>query len=105
MACLTLQKRLATELLKCGQRKVWLDPSKKHIIAQARSREGIRDLIAQDVIQTKPGYRGHRTKIDQVLRHNDKALNRIKELFKAKKQTLLEADIAPIEDNATKSAQ
>jgi len=38
MASLVLQKRLAMDLLKCGHRKVWLDPAKKHIIAQARSR-------------------------------------------------------------------
>jgi hypothetical protein len=38
MASLALQKRLAMALMNCGQRKVWLDPAKKAIIAKARTR-------------------------------------------------------------------
>lgn len=38
MSNLSLQKRLAMSLLKSGQRKVWLDPSKKRLIGQAKTR-------------------------------------------------------------------
>jgi hypothetical protein len=33
------QKRLAMALFGAGQRKVWLDPSKKELIERAKSRE------------------------------------------------------------------
>jgi len=62
--------------------------------------ESIRDLIAQDVIQTKLGYRGHRTKIDNVLNHNHQPLQRIKEDFKAKKANLFHADMNTTEDKS-----
>lgn len=34
---LKFQKRMATAILKCGSRKVWLDPTKKVEISQART--------------------------------------------------------------------
>uniref|UniRef100_A0A6B2LV25 Large ribosomal subunit protein eL19 domain-containing protein n=1 Tax=Arcella intermedia TaxID=1963864 RepID=A0A6B2LV25_9EUKA len=86
MTSLLLQKRLAMSLLKVGQRKVWLDPSKMKVIESARTREAIRDLIAQNVIQLKPGYRGYRTKIDKVLIHNHKPIQRIYAGYKNKTQ-------------------
>lgn len=36
---LTFQKRMAMAILKCGQRKVWLDPTKKPVIEEARTRK------------------------------------------------------------------
>jgi len=75
-------------VLGVGSRKVWLDPTKKHLIAEARSRESIRDLIAQDVVRLKPGHRGHRSHIDNVLRHNHRRLRRIKEDFAIKQRSL-----------------
>jgi hypothetical protein len=38
MVSLAFQRRLAMSIFHCGWRKVWLDPNKKHIIAQARTR-------------------------------------------------------------------
>lgn len=37
MVSLRLQKRLAASVLKCGQRKVWLDPNEGNEISMANS--------------------------------------------------------------------
>jgi ribosomal protein L19E len=39
MVSLLLQKRLASSVLKCGKRKVWLDPNEATDISMANSRE------------------------------------------------------------------
>ena len=38
MVHLKLQKRLAAAVLKCGQRKIWLDPNEVNEISMANSR-------------------------------------------------------------------
>ena len=38
MVSLKLQKRLAASVLKCGQRKIWLDPNEVNEISMANSR-------------------------------------------------------------------
>ena len=38
MVSLKLQKRLAASVLKCGKRKVWLDPNEVNEISMANSR-------------------------------------------------------------------
>ena len=35
---LKLQKRLAASVLKCGRRKIWLDPNEANEISMANSR-------------------------------------------------------------------
>mmetsp|Transcript_45910 Transcript_45910/g.73499 ORF Transcript_45910/g.73499 Transcript_45910/m.73499 type:complete len:283 (+) Transcript_45910:813-1661(+) len=54
MASLRLQKRLASAVLKCGRRKVWLDPNEKNEISVANSRANIRKLIRDGFIIKKP---------------------------------------------------
>jgi large subunit ribosomal protein L19e len=39
MVLLRLQKRLAAAVLKCGQRKIWLDPNETSEIGNANSRK------------------------------------------------------------------
>jgi len=84
---LKLQTRLAMSILKCGSRKVWLDPNQKLTIAQARTRESVRDLIAQGLITFRPGHRGRKTKIDEVRNHNNPILRRIKHNYADKTNT------------------
>lgn len=36
---LRLQKRLASSVLRCGKKKVWLDPNETNEIANANSRK------------------------------------------------------------------
>ncbi|OMJ07208.1 60S ribosomal protein L19 [Smittium culicis] len=61
-ANLTSQKRLAASVLKCGKRKVWLDPNEVTEIATANSRnyyillasQNVRKLIKSGLIFKKP---------------------------------------------------
>ena len=54
MVSLRLQKRLASSVLKCGQRKVWLDPNEINEISMANSRQNIRKLVKDGFIFKKP---------------------------------------------------
>jgi large subunit ribosomal protein L19e len=50
-----LQKRLAASILKVGESKVWLDPSKIKDIEKAITRIDIKKLIKQGAIKALPG--------------------------------------------------
>jgi len=54
MVVLRLQKRLAASVLKCGKRKVWLDPNEVNEISMANSRQNIRKLIKDGFVIRKP---------------------------------------------------
>jgi hypothetical protein len=51
---LKLQKRLAASVLKCGKRKIWLDPNEINEIALANSRRNIHRLHRDGLIIKKP---------------------------------------------------
>ncbi|GMR32269.1 hypothetical protein PMAYCL1PPCAC_02464, partial [Pristionchus mayeri] len=51
---LRLQKRLAAAVLKCGKRKIWLDPNEVNEISNANSRQNIRRLVKDGLIIRKP---------------------------------------------------
>ncbi|KAJ1968767.1 60S ribosomal protein L19B [Dispira parvispora] len=48
------QKRLASSILKCGQRKIWLDPNEISEISNANSRQHIRKMVKNGLIFRKP---------------------------------------------------
>lgn len=48
------QRRLAAEILKVGQNRVWIDPEKVDDVEIAITREEIRKLIHEKVIQPTP---------------------------------------------------
>ncbi len=50
---LRVQRRLASELLKCGSDRVWFDPEHEQDIARAITREDIRRLIGKGFIRKK----------------------------------------------------
>ncbi|KAG8458669.1 hypothetical protein KFE25_008466 [Diacronema lutheri] len=52
--CLRVQKRLAASVLKCGKRKIWLDPNEVTEISMANSRQNIRKLLKDGFIIKKP---------------------------------------------------
>mmetsp|Transcript_10781 Transcript_10781/g.34301 ORF Transcript_10781/g.34301 Transcript_10781/m.34301 type:complete len:188 (+) Transcript_10781:45-608(+) len=54
MVSLKLQKRLAASVLKCGKRKVWLDPNEVNEISMANSRQNVRKLVKDGFIIKKP---------------------------------------------------
>nr|CAD7568144.1 unnamed protein product [Timema californicum] len=51
---LKLQKRLAALVMRCGKKKVWLDPNEINEIANTNSRQNIRKLIKDGLIIKKP---------------------------------------------------
>jgi len=54
MVSLKLQKRLAASVLRCGRRKIWLDPNEASEIHMANSRQSIRKLIKDGFVIKKP---------------------------------------------------
>eukprot|EP00638_Chattonella_subsalsa_P013009 CAMPEP_0117778430 /NCGR_PEP_ID=MMETSP0948-20121206/991_1 /TAXON_ID=44440 /ORGANISM="Chattonella subsalsa, Strain CCMP2191" /LENGTH=187 /DNA_ID=CAMNT_0005605759 /DNA_START=76 /DNA_END=639 /DNA_ORIENTATION=+ len=54
MVSLKLQKRLAASVLKCGKRKIWLDPNEINEISMANSRANIRKLVKDGLVIKKP---------------------------------------------------
>merc|ERR1712007_339577 len=54
MVSLKLQKRLAAAVLKCGKRKIWLDPNEVNEISMANSRLNIRKLAKDGLVIKKP---------------------------------------------------
>jgi large subunit ribosomal protein L19e len=54
MVSLRLQKRLAASVLKCGKRKIWLDPNEVNEISMANSRQNIRKLVKDGFVIRKP---------------------------------------------------
>merc|ERR1712083_1001975 len=54
MSTLRVQKRPAASVLKCGRKKIWLDPNESSEIANANSRQNIRKLIKDGLIIKKP---------------------------------------------------
>jgi large subunit ribosomal protein L19e len=48
------QRRLAAEILKVGEGRVWIDPDRTEYVEAAITREEIRKLIHEGVIQSLP---------------------------------------------------
>ena len=53
MTDLSAQKRMAADILDVGKNKVWFDPEAQGDIADAITREDVRDLIADGTIRAK----------------------------------------------------
>lgn len=51
---LSLQRRLAADILKVGQHRVWLDPNALDKIESAITRKDLQELINQGIIKRKP---------------------------------------------------
>jgi len=73
-AGLKLQKRLAASVLKCGQRKVWLDPGALADIAPANSRKTVSKLIKDGLVIKKPDVVHSRARV--VARNEAKSKGR-----------------------------
>ena len=53
MVSLRLQKRLAAAVMKCGKKRVWLDPNEASEIALATSRRSIKKLVKDGLVVKK----------------------------------------------------
>ncbi|BFZ61118.1 60S ribosomal protein L19B [Saitoella coloradoensis] len=56
------QKRLAAAVLKCGERKIWLDPNETTEIGNANSRANIRKLVKDGLVIRKPAVMHSRSR-------------------------------------------
>lgn len=54
MVNLRMQKRMAASVMKCGRRKVWLDPNEMNEVGMANTRTAVRKLIRDGFIIRKP---------------------------------------------------
>jgi large subunit ribosomal protein L19e len=63
MVSLRSQKRLAASVLRCGAKKVWLDPNEINEISMANSRQNIRKLIKDGFIIRKPPQMHSRARV------------------------------------------
>lgn len=50
---LTVQKRLASQILNCSEKKVWVDPERLEEIREAITKQDLRDLVARGLISRK----------------------------------------------------
>ncbi|MFP4530381.1 MAG: 50S ribosomal protein L19e [Halodesulfurarchaeum sp.] len=53
MSDLSTQKRLAADVLDVGENRIWLDPSAQSEIAEAITREDVRELVQQGTIRAE----------------------------------------------------
>ncbi len=79
---ISAQKRLAAELLKCGENRVYFDPYMIEDIKMAITREDVRNLIKEGAIQKK--YKQGISKTRKNIRHERKKKGRARGLGKRK---------------------
>lgn len=79
---LKAQKRMAAKILKCGENRVYFDPYLIEDIQMAITREDIRNLIKEGVIQKK--YKKGNSKYRTNLLHQRKKKGRAKGIGKRK---------------------
>ena len=48
-----IQKRLAANILKCGKRRVWIDPQEQSEVSSANTRASVKNLIKNHTITRK----------------------------------------------------
>lgn len=79
---LKAQKRMAAEILKCGENRVYFDPYLIDEIKMAITREDIRNLVKEGIILKK--YKQGNSKYRKNLRHERKKKGRARGLGKRK---------------------
>lgn len=47
------QRRLAAEVLKCGENRIWIDPEQTEEVEKAVTRRDVRNLVKQGVIKAR----------------------------------------------------
>lgn len=73
---LTLQKRLAADILKTGQNKIQFDPARLNDIKQAITKLDVRELIAEGAITAKPRTGVSRVRARKNARQRSKGLRK-----------------------------
>ncbi len=66
------QRRLAAEILKCGEERVWIDPNALDEVKEAVTREDIRMLIKRGLIQKKQKKGTSRVRANHIKMQKEK---------------------------------
>ena len=61
-----LQRRLAASVLKCGRKRVWIDPNETNEVALANSRKNIRKLFKDGIIIRRTLSMHSRSRVKRV---------------------------------------
>lgn len=72
MVTLSPQKRMASDILKIGGSRVWMDPKSIDDISEAVTREDVRKLIKRNVIQKKQAKSNSRSRFRVAKAQRDK---------------------------------
>lgn len=70
------QRRLAAEILKVGEGRVWIDPDRTEDVEAAITREEIRKLIHEGIIQSSPKKGVSRARVKVLKEKKKKGLRR-----------------------------
>merc|ERR1719454_745969 len=62
---LRLQRRLASSVLKCGRKRIWIDPNETNEVALANSRKNIRKLYKDGLIVRRKVHMHSRSRVKQ----------------------------------------
>ncbi len=60
---LSIQRRIASKIMKCGQNRIWIDPAKAKEVSEAITRDDVRRLIASGAVVKSPEAAPSRAKI------------------------------------------
>ena len=60
-----MQTRLAASILKCGARKIWIDPTEVNEVSLANSRANVRKIIKDGNIIRKPSAVQSRSRVNK----------------------------------------
>eukprot|EP01088_Endostelium_zonatum_P012284 TRINITY_DN2646_c0_g1_i1.p1 TRINITY_DN2646_c0_g1~~TRINITY_DN2646_c0_g1_i1.p1 ORF type:complete len:180 (-),score=40.96 TRINITY_DN2646_c0_g1_i1:36-548(-) len=95
------QKNLAMRVYKCGRDKIWLDPEEIQIIATAKSRQDIRDLVKDGIIKRKlrPGQPMNREV--KLRRRRHLRAQRARASARPVKEAIVDAESSVITPDAT----
>lgn len=66
------QHRIAANILKCSEKKIWLDPDRLSDIKEAITKVDIRSLIKEGVIRKKPAKGVSRVRARKILEQKRK---------------------------------
>lgn len=76
MPTLSTQKRIAADILKVGESRIWIDPKSLEDVAEAVTRDDVRKLIKRNVIQRKMKKGNSRGRFKKVKAQKDKGRRR-----------------------------
>jgi len=69
---LSNQKRMAAELLKCGENRVWIDPERAEEASDCITRADVRTAIASGLIKAKPKKGISKARVRHMLEQKSK---------------------------------